>query len=234
MNQNHCTTTLQPKELFPVNTSRGNSFKAPNTRSEMLSPKLASYTYASPMEKHSAKITAQISEKELKIVDSKREIDDMTGKLDSVTDYQAKFFCSNCHTSNHRKSLCMLEMCTTALGCGKLKNHKAENKKFETKWEALKKLMCEKTDLKNELDKIRESISKRNRSFPEAVKGYLINSNKSEYLIEYRDQIVPLTSKVNMHLAILQKVYKNKVPEDLESESLLFPTIISQELDHIK
>ena len=66
------------------------------------------------------------------------------------------------------------------------------------------------------------------------MKGYLINSNKSEYLMEYRDQIVPLMSKVNMHLAILQKVYKNKVPEDLESESLLFPGLISQELDHIK
>ena len=66
------------------------------------------------------------------------------------------------------------------------------------------------------------------------MKGYLINSNKSEYLIEYGDQIVPLTSKVNMHVAILQKVYKNKVPGDLESESLLFPAIISQQLDHIK
>ena len=125
-------------------------------------------------------------------------------------------------------------MCTMVLVCGKMKYHKEENKKFETKWEALKKLMHEKTDLETESEKIRESIRNRNSSFPEAVKGYLINSNKSEYLIEYRDQIVPLTSKVNMHAAILQKVYKNKVPDDLESESLLFPAIISQQLDHIK
>ena len=202
--------------------------------SEKLSPKLASYTYTSPMEKHLAKITAQISEKELKILDSKKEIDDLTGKLESVIDHQAKFFCSHCHTSNHQKSLCTSEMCTTALACGKMKYHKAENKKFETKQEALKKLMCEKTDLETESEKIRESIRNRNSSFPEAVKGYLINSNKSEYLIEYGDQIVPLTSQVNMHVAILQKVYKNKVPDDLESESLLFAAIISQQLDHIK
>ena len=37
-----------------------------------------------------------------------------------------------------------------------------------------------------------------------------------------------------MHVAILQKMYKNKVSDDLESESLLFPAIISQQLDHIK
>ena len=91
-----------------------------------------------------------------------------------------------------------------------------------------------KRDLKTELEKIRESIRNRNRSFPGEVKGYSINSNKYEYLIEYGVQIVPLASKVNMHVAILQKVYKNKVPDDLESESLLFPAIISQQLDHIK
>ena len=93
------------------------------TPSTLLIPevKCLAYTYASPMEKHLAKITAQISQKELKILDSKREIDDMTGKLDSVTDHQAKFFCSHCHTSHHCISLCMSEMCTTALACGKLK-----------------------------------------------------------------------------------------------------------------
>ena len=100
------------------------------------------------MEKHLAKITAQISEKELKILDSKREIDDLTGKLESVIDHQAKFFCSHCHTSNHRKSSCTLEMCTTVLACGKMKYHKAENKKFETKWEAPKKLMHKRQILK--------------------------------------------------------------------------------------
>ena len=238
INHNSFTSTLQPKELFPVHS--GKSFNSPhsscthNTASKNLSPKLASYMYKSPMEKHLAKITAQISEKELKILDSKREIDDLTAKLESVIDHQAKYFCSHCHTSNHRKSSCTSEMCTTALACGKMKYHKEENKKFETKQEALKKLMHEKTDLETESEKIRESIRNRNSSFPEAVKGYLINSNKSEYLIEYGDQIVPLTSKVNMHVAILQKVYKNKVPDDLESESLLFPAIISQQLDHIK
>ena len=151
INQNNFTSTLQPKELFPGDTTtstRGTSFNSPTstnyTVSEKLSPKLASYTYASPMEKHLAKITAQISEKELKILDSKREIDDLTGKLESVIDHQAKFFCSHCHTSIHCKSSCTLEMCTTALVCGKMKYHKAENKKFETKQEALKKLMHEK------------------------------------------------------------------------------------------
>ena len=189
INHNNFTSTLQPKELFPVHSSTGtlgNSFNSPtstgthNTVSEKLSPKLASYTYTSPMEKHLAKITAQISEKELKILDSKREIDDLTGKLESVIDHQAKFFCSHCHTSNHQKSSCTSEMCTMALAFGKMKYHKAENNTFETKWEALKKLMCEKTDLKTESEKIRESIRNRNSSFPEAVKGYLINSNKSE------------------------------------------------------
>ena len=83
-------------------------------------------------------------------------------------------------------------------------------------------------------EKVRESIDTRNKSFPEALKSYLINSNKQEYLVEYGDQIVPLTSKINIHLAILQKHYNGKIPENLEEESELFSQIIISHRDRFK
>ena len=81
--------------------------------------------------------------------------------------------------------------------------------------------------MESEAEKVRESIDIRNKSFAEALRSYLINSNKQEYLVEYNGQVVPLTSKINLHLAILQKHYNNKIPDNCEEESILFSEIIT-------
>ena len=90
----------------------------------------------------------------------------------------------------------------------------------------LKKLVKEKTILESECEKIQESIRTNNRSFPQAVRSHLINSNKPKYLTMYGDAVVPLTKIINLDLSILQKYYDSCVPANLDEQSRLFEQII--------
>ena len=66
------------------------------------------------------------------------------------------------------------------------------------------------------------------KSFPQAVKTALINSNKKEYLAIHDGKFVPLTTKINRDISILQKYYNGKIPDNIESESSMFPAIIQE------
>ena len=61
-----------------------------------------------------------------------------------------------------------------------------------------------------------------NRSFPQAIRSALTNSNKSQYLIQTSSGHVPNTRKVTRDTAILQKLYHNKVPKDIHLEAETF------------
>lgn len=217
------SNSLQPKELFPASSisSSHSNICTPNS-------KIDNYTYSTPLEKHLMKINREIDEKETEILASKKKVDDMNTRLHSSSDSEYKVTCSKCHLPSHRRNSCKNSPCRTSLSCGKLKLHKTEYKTYENVKGTLKKLIREKDELDTQAEKVKESISSTKRSFPEAVKSHLINANKSEYLIEYGDQVVPLTSKINMHLTILQKYYNNKIPDDLEREKVIFPQIITQ------
>ena len=89
-----------------------------------------------------------------------------------------------------------------------------------------KKLVKEKTILESECQKIQESIRTNNRSFLQAVRSHLINSNKAKYLTMYGDAVVPLTKIINLDLSILQKYYDSRVLPNLDEESRLFEQII--------
>ena len=104
--------------------------------------------------------------------------------------------------------------------------HKDEMKTIDVNKANLKKLVKEKTILESECQKIQESIRTNNRSFPQAVRSHLINSNKSKYLTMYGDAVVPLTKIINLDLSILQKYYDSRVPPNLDEESRLFEQII--------
>ena len=41
-------------------------------------------------------------------------------------------------------------------------------------------------------------------------------------------KFVPLTTKINRDITILQKYYNGKIPSDIEQESSLFPAIIAE------
>ena len=98
-----------------------------------------------------------------------------------------------------------------------------ENKKVQ-----LKKLIRDKVSLESESKKIRETIASTVKTFPQAVKTALINSNKKEYLTIHEGKFVPLTTRINRDISILQKYYNGKIPSDIEQESSLFPTIIAE------
>ena len=104
--------------------------------------------------------------------------------------------------------------------------HKDEIKTIDVNKANLKKLVKEKTILESECQKIQESIRTNNRSFPQAVRSHLINSNKAKYLTMYGDAVMPLTKIINLDLSILQKYYDSRVPPNLDEESRLFEQII--------
>ena len=104
--------------------------------------------------------------------------------------------------------------------------HKDEIKTVDTSKSDLKKLLKEKSTLEVECERIRECVRTNNRSFPQAVRSHLINSNKCKYLTMYGDNVVPLTKVINLDLSILQKFYESRVPPNLDEESQWFESII--------
>ena len=112
--------------------------------------------------------------------------------------------------------------------------HKDELKQIDASKNDLKKLLKEKSTLESECEHIRESIRTNNRSFPQAVRSHLVNSNKPKYLAMYGQQIIPLTKVINLDLSILQKFYDNKVPHNLHIESERFEVIIAAHTEKFK
>ena len=102
--------------------------------------------------------------------------------------------------------------CTTSMSCGKIRFHKAELKAIDTKKGTLKKLIRDKVSLESECEKVRETIAATVKTFPQAIKTALINSNKKEYLTVHDGKFVPLTTKINWDITILQKYYNGKFP----------------------
>ena len=79
-----------------------------------------------------------------------------------------------------------------------------------------------------ECKKVCETIASTVKTFPQAIKTALVNSNKKEYLTTHEGKFVPLTTKINRDITILQKYYNGKIPSDIEQKSSLFPAIIAE------
>ena len=177
------------------------------------------------MEKHLSTVLTKISQKELEIEKIKAEIESM--KPTDYTNGDVAITCGRCHQGNHTKR-CVDLPCTMSISCGKIRFHKSELKVVENKKVQLKKLIRDKVSLESESKKIRETIASTVKTFPQAVKTALINSNKKEYLTIHEGKFVPLTTRINRDISILQKYYNGRIPSDIEQESSLFPTIIAE------
>ena len=136
--------------------------------------------------------------------------------------------CGRCHQGNHTKRRCVDPPCTTSISCGKIRFHKSEMKVVDNKNGHLKKLIRDKVSLDSECKKIRETIAATVKTFPQAIRSALINSNKKEYLTIHEGKFVPLTTRINRDITILQKYYGGKIPTDIDQESSLFPAIIAE------
>ena len=217
------STILRPKQLFPSRNTGDSSVTCPDPKYVDFS----AYEYQSPMEKHLTTVLTEISEKEIEIEKIKSDIESM-----KPTDYSdgdtVAITCGRCHQGNHTKRRCVDPPCTTSISCGKIKFHKSELKVVENKKVQLKKLICDKVSLEAESKKIRETITTTVKTFPQAIKTALINSNKKEYLTIHDSKFVPLTTRINRDISILQKYYNGIIPSDLEQESSLFQTIIAE------
>ena len=215
------STALRPKQLFPGNSNQSNHNSGHTTLN------LTTYDYQSPMEKHLSHLFIQISDKNIEIEKIKSEIDCMKPPEESLADNVA-ITCSKCHMGNHTRRWCVDSPCTTSISCGKIRFHKAELKAMDTKKGTLKKLIRDKVSLESECKKVCETIAATVKTFPQAIKTALINSNWKEYLTVHDGKFVPLTTKINWDITILQKYYNGKIPSDIEQESSLFPAIIAE------
>ena len=201
----HNHDSLSRKELFPDIVPEEDEF-------------IQKYEYASPMEKHLRRILAQIESKETEIECIKNKLDDAT-KMLGDDDFDCRPSCGKCHQPGHKKNKCAGPACPASVSCGKLRLHKDELKSHDSMRASMKKLLKERSILESESQRIQENITSNTRSFPNAIRSHLINSNKRKYLIRYGEEIVPMSRIINLDISILQKYYKNKVLDDIEMEA---------------
>ena len=211
---------LQPKELFPSTPHSSTS-----SAGACVDPRIYEYYYSTPMDKHLNRVLTDIEAKDVEIAKLRCEIESVSDRMDD-DDLDSRPCCSLCHERGHKKNRCTGAKCLTSVSCGRMRLHKDEMKTIDVNKANLKKLVKEKTILESECQKIQESIRTNNRSFPQAVRSHLINSNKAKYLTMYGDAVVPLTKIINLDLSILQKYYDSRVPPNLDEESRLFEQII--------
>ena len=226
---------LQPKELFPNATCSIDSHGEPSSAPvpATVDWRIFEYEYSTPMDKHLNRILDDIEIKETEITKVKAELESVSSRLDD-DDIDSRPCCSLCHERGHKKNKCTGSKCLTSISCGRMRLHKDELKQIDASKNDLKKLLKEKSTLESECERIRESIRTNNRSFPQAVRSHLVNSNKPKYLAMYGQQIIPLTKVINLDLSILQKFYDNKVPHNLDIESEQFEAIIAAHTEKFK
>ena len=218
------TESLWPKELFPHDHS-DSSGTLDTVAWEKLDPRIEEYQYSSPMEKHLNCILNDVEMKENDITKLRSELESMSSHLDDDDAVNSQPCCSQCHEWGHKKNKCTGAKCLTSISYGCMRLHKDEMKTIDTSKSNLKKLLKEKSTLEIECDHIRGCVCTNNRSFPQAVRSHLINSNKCKYLTMYGDNVVPLTKVINLDLSILQKFYESRVPPNLDEESQRFESI---------
>ena len=209
---------LGRKELFPTPST-------PETQ-RVVDPQIESHHYSSPMEKHLAKLFVDIESKQGEIEKFRSKIEERN-KVMAETDIDTRPSCSRCHVPGHKIGKCTQDKCMTSISCGKMRLHKNELKEVDALKSELKKLQKDEAILQSECEKVQDSINSNNKCFSSAIRGYLINSNKTKYLIKYGDQVVPITRIVNIDIQILQRYYNNRVPDDLMHESENFDSIIA-------
>ena len=211
---------LQPRELFPSTPTTTVGPACPG-----VDPRIDDYHYSTPMDKHLNQVMNDIETKDVEITKLQCEIDSVAHRMDD-DELDSQPCCSLCHERGHKKNRCTGAKCLTSVSCGRMRLHKDEIKAIDGNKATLEKLVKEKAILESECEKIQESIRTNNRSFPQAVRSHLINSNKAKYLMMYGDAVVPLTKIINLDLSILQKYYNSHVPPNLDEESRLFEQII--------
>ena len=206
-------TNLPPKELFP------------ETPAKPKDPLIEAYTYMTPLQKHLATLQHDIDAKEHEMEKVKVQIDSVTER--NIDDTDSRPHCSICHELGHRRNRCAGQKCPASVCCGKVRLHKDELKQLDTMKATLKKMVKDKLSLDAEAEKTIDTINQNNKSFVQAVRGYLINSNKHKYLTTYAGQVVPLSKVINIDLSILQKYFNNKVPDNITVESQFFQNILA-------
>ena len=113
------SSVLQPKELFPTCKTP----KDPCTKD----PKIESYTYMTPLQKHLNTLQRDIESKEHEMERVKTEINSFNER-NTYNENDTRPHCSICHEIGHRHNRCAGQKCVASVSCGKLRLHKEELK----------------------------------------------------------------------------------------------------------
>lgn len=141
----------------------------------------------------------------------------------------AKKQCGHCHLrTGHSKAKCSNDPCVSAVQCGDPDKHTNEKREITAAKDMVNKLQNEKKKVQATLDIKVQTLKSTKRNFPTRVQGALVNSNKSKYLVRLESgECVVRRAILNADLAVLEKYYKSKVPDDLKEASRCFAAIIN-------
>ncbi len=188
------------------------------------------FTFQSPMEKKIKEFQVQLDIKNAEI----RAKTLVVNKLDD--DYRPPndsdtigTVCGNCHIKGrHQKPRCPNATCESAKQCGQLekKFHPDEKKHYDSQKAKLKQLKRDAQNLEDEMAKYKEATNAVARSFPEAIKSTLLESNPERYSVDTLMGVRPKMTDLVEDTAILQTYFKNKVPDNLEHMGETFQNII--------
>ncbi len=188
------------------------------------------YKYESPVQKEikESKLLLEIKAAEIRATKLKVQKLEEDYILPFIDDDTVGSRCGICHVKGHQKPTCQNPPCVTVKQCGHLKGHSEERKAFEAEKAELKKLQKEAKVLEEKIEK--QELAERAvlSSFPQAVRLTLINSNKSKYLIATPSGYVPRNSIIHRDISVLQKAYKNQVPDDLSTMGPIFRMILEE------
>ncbi|MCG8046962.1 MAG: hypothetical protein N0E59_23025 [Candidatus Thiodiazotropha taylori] len=121
--------------------------------------------------------------------------------------------------------------CESAAVCGQLDKHPAEKKELQELGKRKQKAEVELKALRSELS-VKETVSKDlSKSFEARIHDVLIRTNLGKYLTANNK---PKEGIILADSYILKKYYSNKMPDDLESESEIWQTIIKSHEDNFQ
>lgn len=158
---------------------------------------------------------------------------ELTSKYTFPVNKQGKQ-CSRCHLyQNHRRNNCPNDLCVSAVMCGDLGKHAEESGEVRDIDNKIQKATCDIKKERIDLENKRKCRDKLMGSFNKQIELELINSDRKRYLIATPFGVKPKQALINEHVAILERHYHGKVPQNVAAERHGFKRIIENSLSKL-
>ena len=136
--------------------------------------------------------------------------------------------CSKCHMRDgHKRSRCINGECAGPESCNDVDRHPSEKKQLTDAVHNVRIKEKQLLNLKEELKAKEIAMKETQSSFKHRIESTLINTNLNKYTFMTNSGRAVRQTTINNDIHILEKHYRNRVPNDLENESKKFQEIIN-------